>query len=298
MKKILITGSNGLLGQKLVHYCLSNQLDFIATANSENRISFCPEENFYLLDITQKEDVCNLINNVHPTHIINTAAMTNVDACETDSDQCYAINKDGVQHLLDAIQTSSIHLIHISTDFIFDGKKRLYSEEDNANPLGVYGQSKWESEQVILASNHPNTTILRTSLVYGKGEALRKGNIFIWALEELRKGKELSIVNDQFRTPTFVEDLVQACFLVLNKPFFGILNIASAEVHSMYDFIVEIAGYLHVDNTKIIPISSAQLGQRANRPPSSGLLITKAVETINYRPTPFLQTLDQIDPLH
>lgn len=295
-KKILITGSNGLLGQKLVRECLRRGLDFVATANTPTRVSFCPSIHFKELDITQREAVNKLIQEENPTHIINTAAMTNVDACEEKVEQCYAINRDGVNYLLRAIEKTDIHFIQLSTDFIFDGKRRSYVEEARANPLGEYGNSKWEAEKEINQFAHKNTTILRTSLLYGVGENLKKGNIFSWAMQQLREGKELTIVDDQYRTPTFVEDLVTACFLVIDQAAYGIYNIAGKEIHSMFYFIVQLSKYLQVDPKKVKPISSDQLNQKANRPPSSGLCITKAVTELGYHPTDFVKTLKAIDP--
>src|SRR5699024_3687043 len=119
---------------------------------------------------------------------------------------CYAVNRDGVTNLMTAIQRKSIHLIQISTDFIFDGQQSRYTESDNPNPSGDYGKSKWEGEKRMQSFQHTQQTIVRTSLIYGIGEALVKGNIFPWAMEQLRQGKSLTIVDDQFRTPTFVED--------------------------------------------------------------------------------------------
>lgn len=294
--KVLITGSNGLLGQKLVQYCLAHKIDFIASANSENIYSLCPSDRFTMLDITYSEEVDQVIQKYQPTHIINAAAMTNVDACEDDVKNCYAVNYKGVVNISNAIRNTSIHLIQISTDFIFDGQQKLYTENDSAHPLSEYGKSKWEAERFLIESNHRNITILRTSILYGTGESLNKSNIFNWAMTQLREGKSLNIVNDQFRTPTFVDDLVQACFKVIVKKANGTYNIAGGELHSMYDYILRVADYLGVRKELIQPISSNQLNQKAIRPRSSGLDITKARQEIGYVPTDFTESLVKIDP--
>lgn len=294
--KILITGSNGLLGQKLVNYCLDHNIDFLASANNDNVFSLCPDDRFITLDVTNPKQVKEVIENYRPTHIINTAAMTNVDACEIDVENCYAVNYQGVKNLLNAISESDTHLTQISTDFIFDGEKKLYNENDTIGPLSEYGKSKWKAESFLLGSSHKQITILRTSILYGTGESLKKSNIFNWAMTQLREGKELKIVNDQFRTPTFVDDLVQACFKVIDKGVNGIYNIAGGELHSMYDYILLLAEYVGADKKLVCPISSQELNQKAIRPRSSGLIITKAKQEIGYEPTDFVQTLFKIDP--
>lgn len=296
VKRILITGSNGLLGQKLVKYCLENHIDFLATANSSNRYSLCPDLHFSILDITKPDQVKGIVSRYQPTHIINAAAMTNVDACEAQVENCNAVNVNGVKHLLSEAKALNIHLIQISTDFIFDGKKKLYHEHDLANPLSVYGASKWKAEALIAESKYPNVTILRTSILYGTGESLNKSNIFNWAMEALRADKELTIVNDQFRTPTFVADLVQACFKVIEQNVKGVFNVAGGELNSMYEFILLLADYVGAPRSLVQAISSDQLNQNAKRPQSSGLIIDKAIHTFAYQPTSFVESLLEIDP--
>lgn len=295
-KKVLITGSNGQLGQKLVLYCLEHGIDFMATAHSTNKFSKCPTDNFRHLDVSNFRQVAKVVSEYQPTHIINAAAMTNVDACETEIERCYNINHKGVKNILAAIKYTEIHLIQISTDFIFDGEKKLYDETDIPNPLGEYGKSKWEGEKSLLESDYKHYTILRTSLVYGIGERLKKSNIFLWAMEQLREGKSLTIVDDQYRTPTYVNDLADACFLAVDKKEMGIFNIAGAELHSMFNFIQIVADYVNVDRNKIKAITTSDLNQKAPRPQSSGLIIDKAREILNYQPTGFIQSLSKIDP--
>ncbi|WP_107038394.1 SDR family oxidoreductase [Brumimicrobium mesophilum] len=293
--KVLITGSNGLLGQKLVSYFQKNNIQFLATAKSDNKLSFLPKTNFEILDITNMVQVGEVINNFKPTHIINAAAMTNVDACEDFETECFNINTRGVANIIEEIDCSDTHLIQISTDFIFDGKKKLYTEEDTANPISNYGLSKWNAEELLFESGYHNFTILRTSLLYGVGEALNKGNIFSWALAELRLGKELNIVNDQFRTPTYVEDLVQACAKVIELSEFGVYNIAGKELLSMNEYIKLVAKYLNVSTEKVNSITSEKLNQKAKRPLSSGLDIGKAESELAYKSTDFIESLSLID---
>ncbi len=293
--KILITGSNGMLGQKLIELCIQKNIQFVATARGHNRVAACPDKNFYALDITSPSDVRHMIESKQPTHIINTAAMTNVDACEENKEECFAINRDGVDNIITSIKETDIHLVQISTDFIFDGEKSIYKETDSPNPLGIYGKSKWEAEKLLKNSNHKSITILRTSLLYGVGEGLQKSNIFTWAMTKLRQGETLNIVNDQMRSPTFVNDLAIACLKVIELDLKGIYHIAGGKIKSIYEYILVLAEYLKVDKNQIHPISTNELNQKAPRPKSSGLSIRKAQRDMEFKPTSFSESLKAID---
>ena len=151
-KKILITGSNGLLGQKLLDlFQVKSNFDIIATSKGKNRYPNNPF-TYEDLDITDKLHVNNIIDYYKPDFIINTAAMTNVDACEDYKKECDDLNVNAVRYLIDSCKKHDIHLIHISTDFIFDGKNGPYKETDIANPISYYGLSKWKAEEHITFS--------------------------------------------------------------------------------------------------------------------------------------------------
>src|ERR1043165_114120 len=170
MKKILITGSNGLLGQKLVYALLKrNDVQVIATSAGPNRLLKKDGYAYQPLDITKKPEVESIIKELKPDVIINTAAMTNVDACESKREECWSINVTAVEHIVNAIAAFSpqTHLIHLSTDFIFDGEKgTVYVETDKANPLSHYAVSKYEAE-LVLQKSSITWAIARTIIVYG-----------------------------------------------------------------------------------------------------------------------------------
>jgi dTDP-4-dehydrorhamnose reductase len=167
MKKILVTGSNGLLGQKLTDLCLiDSEVDLIASSKGPNRH---PVKNGYIyedLDILDYQQLERVIKQYHPDTIINTAAMTNVDTCESDKENCYALNVGSVKSLIHLSEQYNIQLIHLSTDFIFDGESGPYSEDDLPNPLSHYGQTKLEAEQLLRKSSC-RWVVLRTIIVYG-----------------------------------------------------------------------------------------------------------------------------------
>lgn len=227
-KKILITGSNGLLGQKLVSL-LKNDHQLLATSSGQNIINDKSNYSYSSLDITDAKSVELLFHSFKPDVVINTAAMTNVDGCEDEKDKCFDINVKAVQTLADLCQDSNAHLIHISTDFIFDGQDGPYKEDDLANPLSYYGKSKYESE-LVLDESKANWTILRTIILYGTADNLKRNNIVLWGRKALKDGQSLNIIDDQFRSPTLAEDLAQACRLALEKNALGIYNASGKDI--------------------------------------------------------------------
>lgn len=295
--KMLITGSNGLLGQKLVKLLNKEGVDYLATSRNPNVSSSCPSNRFQMMDITDKNQVKERIVSFQPDVIVNTAAMTHVDKCEEDKAECLRINVEGVKNIAEAINSFSndTHFIQLSTDFIFDGKKEMYSEDDEPHPLSVYGNSKLLAERLI-REELSKYTIVRTSLVFGLGESLSKGNIFSWSVEKLKNDEELTIVDDQFRSPTFAIDLARGCLDLGRLRYDGVVNIAGPNVKSMYAYIKEIAIWLGKSGEYVQPISSKELAQKAQRPASSGLQIDKARELIHYEPHTFIESIALMKP--
>ncbi|MDX1651059.1 MAG: SDR family oxidoreductase [Brumimicrobium sp.] len=293
--RILITGSNGLLGQKIVDYCKEAEYEYLASSYGHNRNPYCPDRNFITLDVSERDAVQNVCKVFEPTHIINTAALTNVDLCEEKKELCERINVKGVENLLDYCIQNNTHLQQLSTDFIFDGKKGNYAENDEPNPLSEYGKSKWKAEQIISSSSHQNFSIVRTSVVYGTGHSLSKSNIVVWAIDSLRKGEELKIVNDQFRSPAFADDLAKGCMRIIELNAKGVFNICGPCERSIYDYVLEIAQHLGISENRVIPIDTKTLNQKAIRPKRSGLNIEKAKNILNFSPRSFGSTLFLIE---
>ena len=170
--RILITGSNGLLGQKITDLCLEKQLEFLATSSGANRYRVCPENRYQTLDITDEQNIHAVLGTYRPTHVIHTAAMTNVDQCELQPEACDLVNRQSVQMLAKYCQAHQIHLQLLSTDFVFDGEAGPYTETDQPNPLSVYARSKVEAEKIVQHAHGLNYSIVRTIIVYGNGENL------------------------------------------------------------------------------------------------------------------------------
>jgi len=291
MKKIAITGSNGLLGQTLVNLLLkdSDAYKVIGLSRGENR-SGRNDFEYRSVDITQQELLRKQLLEIQPDFIVNTAAMTQVDACEDHKDECDLLNVEAVRYLTQISKEINAHLIHISTDFIFDGIQGYYKETDTPNPLSYYGLSKLKSEEVLTNSSI-DYTILRTILVYGKVNNLGRNNIVLWVKEMLENNKEINIIVDQFRMPTYVEDLAMACKISIDKKATGIFNISSNELLSIFEIVQHVAEVFGLNKALIKPISTAALNQRAARPPKTGFDLTKTNQELGFYPKSFREDL-------
>jgi dTDP-4-dehydrorhamnose reductase len=295
-KKVLITGSNGLLGQKLVKQLLVHpNFQLIATSSGANRLESLKNVDYHSLDITDKTAVSQLLYSEKPDVVINTAAMTNVDACEQKQEECRKLNVDAVAYLLEACEKINAHFIHLSTDFVFDGAAGPYSESDQPNPLSFYGQSKYDAEQIIQQSRYKNTAIARTIIVFGIVENMSRSNLVLWAKDALSKGQTIDVVTDQFRSPTWADDLAKGCILIAEKNATGIFHLSGPETHSIFDLVCQVADFYGLDKNLVKPISSDSLNQPAKRPPVTGFILDKARKELGYYPLSFKEALQELE---
>jgi dTDP-4-dehydrorhamnose reductase len=288
--RILVTGCNGLLGQKLVELISSKPEHYlIATAKSE-LISTLSRGEFHALDITSQSHVEKIISKVKPDVIINTAAMTQVDQCETEREKCWQANVEAVRFLVEACQKNKVHLVHVSTDFIFDGSHGPLDENEKPNPISYYGESKLTGEMEVQKSTI-DWAILRTVLVYGVTKDMSRSNIVLWVKKSLEEGKTINVVNDQWRTPTLAEDLAMGCFLAATKKTKGIFNISGDEMMTPYDIAIATADFFELNKSLIQQTDSTKFTQPAKRPPKTGFIIDKAKRELGYKPHAFIEGL-------
>jgi dTDP-4-dehydrorhamnose reductase len=284
--KILITGVNGLVGNSL--YRLLQDSDhklFFSSRNLEGLAN-------YKVDITDKVEVNSFFKSERPDVVINSAAMANVDMCEEEQDPCWKVNVEGVQNLVEACDQYSTHLTHISTDYIFDGKKKsgIYNEDDLPNPQSYYSKSKLAGEEVISRSQI-SYSILRTILVYG---IHKNANIVTFVKNSLEANKTVNLVSDQVRMPTFVDDLSKACIKASEKKAAGVFHICGPEQMSYLDIGNRIADHFSLDKNLINHVNTIDLNQKAVRPFKTGFDLRKAINILNYKPTKFEDSLDFI----
>lgn len=292
--RILITGSNGLLGQKIVRQALKRNIDFLATSKGINRNPDCPEKDYVSMDICSEEDIEKVFSAYLPTHVIHTAAMTNVDACELNPEECELVNVTASGYLFEACKKIGAHFQLLSTDFIFSGDKGNYKETDTPNPLSVYAKSKVDAEQLLLSSEYRNFSIARTIIVYGIGNNLSRGNIICWAKDALSKGQPMNIIDDQFRAPTWADDLAWGCLRICELHKTGIFHLSGPETMSIYEIVLRVAKYFGLSTASLTKTDSSTLNQPAKRPPRTGFDLTKSREELGYNPKTIEQTLDLI----
>jgi len=294
--KVLITGSNGLLGQKLVYKLRDKKgVVCIATARGANRLIQQEGYVYESLDITDKKNVEDVFSKYLPDVIINTAAQTNVDACETDREGSWLMNATAVGYQVKALETLvksntgyKPHFIHLSTDFIFDGTHGPLDENEIPNPLSYYAEGKLEAEKIVQASSL-DWAIARTVLVYGIVDNMSRSNIVLWVKSNLEQGKTINVVDDQFRTPTLAEDLADGCILIAEKRAKGIYNISGKNFYSILELATVVAEYYGLDKSLIKPSKSADIKQPAKRPPITGFIIDKARKELGYNPHSFTE---------
>lgn len=288
--KILITGSNGLLGQKLTELLEKDQtVELIATAARPSALPITSGK-FQLLDITDPNAVDDVFDQYKPEVIINTAAMTQVDHCETQREACWKSNVEAVGNLVRAARRNNAHLIHVSTDFIFDGTQEMLDETAVPNPVNFYGESKLAGEQVIRESDI-SWCIIRTVLVFGVTKDMSRSNIVLWVKNSLEQGKTIQVVNDQWRTPTLAEDLALGCYLAAKKKAKGVYNISGKDYLSAYDIAMRTAEFFKLDKSLIKETDSTRFTQAARRPPRTGFIIDKARRDLKYEPHSFEEGL-------
>lgn len=285
--KILITGANGLLGQKLVKLLISKEdVELIATARGESRLSSYGKVIYESLDITNKEAVLNIVKKHRPDAIINTAAMTNVDECEAEKEACDKLNIDAVKYLNQAAEEVNAFFLHLSTDFIFSGEEGPYDEAGVPAPVNYYGESKLLGEDVVLKSK-ANWAIARTVLVYGIVPDMSRSNIILWVKESLESGKAIQVVDDQWRTPTLAEDLAMGCYLIVKNRARGIYNISGGDMLTPYEMAMKTSRFFKLDESLINKTDSTKFKQAAKRPPKTGFIIDKAKNDLRYQPHTF-----------
>ena len=279
--KILVTGVNGLLGQK-VFYKLNKGNELLICDLQEQFLVPSTEHKYRQVDITN-HDLLKSIMYFYPDYVINCAAYTNVDGCETEKELSWNVNVKALEYLAYFSRVFHFHLVHISTDYVFNGKTGLYKEDDKPEPLSHYGKEKLASENAVL-QHAEKYSILRTNVLFGVAYG-NNLNFITWLIKKLYNNEPVNIVTDQYNNANLAEDLAWSIKAVIKKEFQGILHIGGKEYMNRYEMALEVAKILNVPETLITPIKTEQLNQAAERPLKGGLNIEKAGQIIDYKPT-------------
>lgn len=292
MQKILITGANGFVGYYLTNLLVKKEYQIIATGKGENRLPF-NQKNFcyYSLDFTDAAAVEKIFTEHQPQIVIHCGALSKPDECELNKEAAFKTNVTGTLTLLKKAEKCKSFFVFLSTDFVFDGVKGMYAEEDERSAVNYYGETKLLAENEVMKYSL-DWTIVRTVLVYGK-PFLSRQNILTTVAAALQKGEQLNIFNDQVRTPTFVEDLAIALVTIIEKTAKGIYHISGIDVLTPYQMAIAVADYLNLDSSLIKKVAQIDFDQPAKRPLKTGFDISKAQNRLGYNPVSFKEGLSK-----
>ena len=292
MKKIFVTGSNGLLGQATVRLFRQHYEIFGCDLSKEAVEDLSDPYKYFQLDLTDRNAVNRVLNEVKPDVIINTAAFTNVDRCESENEACWSGNVRSVENILEACSTFSPVFVQISTDYVFDGTSPPYRETATPKPLGYYGLSKFAAEKV-LRSSKLEYIIARTMILFGIGKQVRL-NFATWVIDQLVRKNRIRVVNDQVGNPTYTDDLAEAILRLLQKEEYGLFHIAGNEVCNRYEFACKIADVFNLDRSLIEEIKTIELGQKALRPMNSSFILEKLENALDWLPSKLVEALKKL----
>lgn len=284
-KKILITGANGFIGRRVMDdLCADDTYSVVGCSLHDD---LCPQSSRHLfatIDITDRQALRSIFEETHPDIVINTAALSAIDYCETHREEADAVNTLAVKHMAELCAQQGSRFIHLSTDYVFGGNsQRLYTEEDLPAPVNYYGMSKWRSEQYVqaLCSDY---AIARIVVVYGKPLPGQHGNIVDLVAQRLKDKETIRVVSDQWRTPTYVGDVSTGIGRLTTHNASGIYHICGNECLTIADVARRTAKVLELDSTPILSVNTHEMGEKTPRPSYSGLDIGKARRELGYCP--------------
>jgi len=275
--KILVTGSAGLIGTQIVKDLLDNHKQVYACYNKTK-----PELGIIThLDLTKKDDIVNTMNRIKPDVVIHLGAMTDVELCETETELAKKINTDATEILALESEKYNTFFVYMSTDYVFDGKVGMKKENDKTNPINFYGKSKLDGERVFKKITTPNV-IVRTSTPFGLHS--KKISFPIWVKKNLELEKEISVVVNQYTSPSYVPNISKMIIEIMERKITGIIHLAGATKISRYDFAVQISKIINVNKQFLKLTKMDQMDWKAQRPADSSLSVSKANKILKSKP--------------
>ncbi len=288
--KVLVTGANGFLGQYLVERSLHAGYKVIATGKGRSRLALeDPGIIYEPMDLTDPYAIHDVFEKYAPEIVVHAGAMARPDDCEQNQSLAYAINVEATVQLLLNAEVHKSHFIFVSTDFVFDGEKGMYSESDQPHPVNYYGRTKLEAEEAVMEYRY-DWAIARTVLVYGRPLSPRPNFLGI-VKEKLDKQEPWSIVDDQQRTPTYVDDLAKGIVSIIIKKAKGIYHISGKDLLTPYEMACLTADFFNLDRSIFTKVTSDNFSQPARRPLKTGFIIEKARKELEYEPVSFEEGL-------
>lgn len=280
-----MTGASGLLGCKLVD-ALSKEYEVIPTHNTQ-----ALHPNSIRMDIVDRDGVFRVLCTACPDVVVHAAAETNVDKCETEREWAWRLNVAGTRNVAEACAKIGAKLTYVSTDYVFDGVKGLYSEEDEANPVNYYGLTKLRGEQLV-RDLCEGFVIARTSVLYGWHRKRR--NFATWVIDSLKNGKRISVVEDHYSSPTLADNLAEMILGTAKMDATGVYHTAGSNRINRYEFALKIAEAFHFDRTLITPVKMKDIKVWvARRPVDSSLCVDKVRREIRVPPLDLNKALER-----
>jgi dTDP-4-dehydrorhamnose reductase len=287
--RLLITGASGLFGSKLAEMGIHRNFEVHSGYSQEKPAFGAPIH----LDILNENRVKEVFKELNPAVVVHAASLTNVDKCETNKALAWKTNVEGTEHIAIASKASHAFLVHISTDYIFNGDTGQYTETDNPDPINYYGFTKLKAEELVkdLINDY---CIARTSVIYGATPAGGKVNFSLWLLSQLRGRKQVRIVTDQWNSPTLNTNLAAMTLEIIERKLTGIFNLSGATRISRYDFANTLAQTFNLNEDLIIPSTTAELSWIAKRPRDSSLNTSKTQQTLRNKPLDVHEALEEL----
>jgi dTDP-4-dehydrorhamnose reductase len=292
MQTVLVTGANGFIGSYLVKALLKRNFHVVATGKGASRLPSSHQMLRYLtMDFTDAQQVATVFKDVRPAVVVHAGAVSKPDECELKREYAFMQNVTGTENIINASTGSRSFMVFLSTDFVFNGDRGMYREEDVREPVNYYGRTKVEAENALIKSPL-DWAIARTVLVYGDPGSERQ-NIITNTAKNLKEGNSLKIFDDQVRTPTYVEDLVWGIVQIVIKKAMGIYHLSGAETHTPYQMAIAVARFLGLNESLITKVTADDFPQPARRPAITGFDISKARKELGFDPVRFQEGLER-----
>jgi len=286
--KLLITGAIGLYGSKLAKMALDRNIEVYSCDVQENPVC----GNFVKFDVSNAELVSEAFKRVKPDVVVHAATLTDVDKCELNKEFAWKINVEGTRNIVESAKNTGSFLMYISTDYVFNGEKGMYTELDKPDPINYYGLTKLKAEELVKAQDE--YFIARPSVIYGSTPAAGKVNFALWLIETLRKGGHVNIVTDQWNTPTLNTSLAEMTLEAAERGLTGTFHLCGATRVSRFQFAELIAETFGLEKNLIDPVLSSQFKWPAKRPMDSSLDTAKAQQTLRNKPLEIHEALKRL----
>ncbi|MFO8098833.1 MAG: dTDP-4-dehydrorhamnose reductase [Salinibacter sp.] len=281
---VLVTGANGLLGQALTQRLAEAETITVHATARDETLRAPADCAYHPMDVTAPDEVEATFKRVEPDVVVNCAALSDVSTCDQDRNRAWATNARAVKRLARHCKDTRAHLVQVSTDFVFNGKRGPYDEAARPDPVNYYGRTKLAGENHVRDAGRTRWTIARTILLYGTGVDLSRQNIVLWMIDQLRQGEPIHVVTDQWRTPTYVPDLAEGLYQIVRQKASGIYHLSGPDLVSIHELALAVAEVFDLNDDLIHPVPSDHFADAVERPSKTGFAIEKAQQELAYAP--------------